>query len=208
MIAVRSNTTSTSCRAARHRAAGVGLVELLLALSISASVLVAVAYAVDVSFKSYSINQEQSSLMQRARITVHRISTQIRTTKFHQPVNVTPVNDFKAGKIAVDSGIRIMDDSGLETSYKYDPSAKVINCVDFDGNEFVAVRGVEAFSVKFEPMKSPESLRSGGAYDLLMRATISLTVRDTERGMDVSKSAAATEIVSLTASVVPRCNVW
>jgi hypothetical protein len=183
-------------------------VELLLALSISASVLVAVAYAVDVSFKSYSINQEQTSLMQRARITVHRISTQIRTTKFHQPVNPTPVADFKAGRIATDTGIRILDDSGLETSYKYDPAAKVINCVDFDGNEFVAVRGVEAFSVKFEPMKSAESLRSGGVYDLLMRATISVTVRDSERGMDVSKQAAATQIVTLTASVVPRCNVW
>ena len=190
---------------ARRR--GLGLVELLLALSISASVLVAVAYAVDVSFRAYSINQEQNTLMQRARITMHRLLTQIRVTAEHQPVNAGPLNDFKAGKVAIDNGIRLLDEAGRETCYKYDPMAKELSCVDADGNEFVAVRGVVAFEVKFEPMKSQTSLRAGGAYDLLMRATIKLTVAAAENASDISEKAAP-QTVSLTASVVPRCNVW
>ena len=194
-----------ACR--RPSRKGLGLVELLLALSISASVLVAVAYAVDVSFRAYSVNQEQNTLMQRARITMHRLLTQIRTTAEHQPYNAAAVADFKAGKIATDSGIRLLDEAGRETSYKYDAAAKEIACVDADGNEFVAVRGVEFFQVKFEPMKSETSLRAGGTYDLLMRATIKITVRNADKESDVNESVAP-QTVSLTASVVPRCNVW
>ena len=212
MIANRSNNrrrpgARRHAGARRGRGRGLGLVELLLALSISASVLVAVAYAVDVSFRAYSVNQEQNTLMQRARITMHRLLTQIRVTAEHQPVNAGPLADFKAGKVAIDNGIRLLDEDGRETSYKYDPFSKEIGCVDADGNEFVAVRGVEAFEVKFEPMKSETSLRAGGAYDLLMRATIKLTVRNADQSSDVDEKAAP-QTVSLTASVVPRCNVW
>ena len=186
---------------------GVGLVELLLALAISASILVAVAYAVDVSFRSYSANQEQTGLMQRARVTMHRITTQIRTTAAHQPASAAPLADFKAGKITTDNAILMSDEDGNSTSYKYDPATKTVTCVDFNGNEFVALRNVEAFQIKYEPMRSELSLRTGGAFDLLMRATVTLTIRSAGQNPDMDDKFAS-QTVTLNASVVPRCNVW
>ena len=191
----------------RGRARGVGLVELLLSLAISASILVAVAYAVDVSFRTYSVNQEQTGLMQRARITMHRITTQIRTTAAHNPVSAAALADFKAGKICTDSGILLIDDDGNQTSYKYDPAAKTVTCIDINGNEFVALKGVEAFQIKFEPMKSEQSQRTGGVFDLLMRATVMLTVSSQGQNPDIDDKFAS-QLVTLNASVVPRCNVW
>ena len=188
-------------------ARGVSLVEVMIALAISASILLAVAYAVDVSFRSYSVNQEQTSLVQRARLAMHRITTQIRTTATHQPVTLAALNDFKLGKVVTDNQIILMDAANNPTSYKYDAPRKELICVDVDGNEFVAVRGVEAFSVKFEPMRSDLSQRTGGVYDLLMRATITMTVSTVGQNSDVDEKLAA-QTLTLSSSVVPRCNVW
>ena len=191
----------------RRGSRGVGLVELLLSLAISASILVAVAYAVDMSFRTYSINQEQTGLMQRARITMHRITTQIRVTAAHNPVSAAALTDFKAGKICTDTGILLADDDGNQTSYKYDPATKTVSCIDINGNEFVALKGVEAFQIKFEPMKSEQSARTGGVFDLLMRATVMLTVKSEGQNPDVDDKFAS-QLITLNASVVPRCNVW
>jgi len=192
---------------ARRRARGVGLVELLMSLAISASILVAVAYAVDISFRTYSINQEQTTLMQRVRLGMYRILTQIRTTEAHQPISAGSIADFKAGRITTDIGIVMIDDAGNETSYKYDAAAKQVTCMDPSGEEFVALRGVEAFSVKFEPMRSLNSQRTGGSYDLLMRATVLMTVKTIGQSSDVDEKLAE-QVVTLSSSVVPRCNFW
>jgi hypothetical protein len=61
--------------------------------------------------------------------------------------------------------------------------------------------------VKFEPMKSEQSHRAGGSYDLLMRATVLLTVRSTGQSGDPNAST-GTQSITLSSSVMPRRNVW
>ena len=188
------------------RARGLGLIEMMLALAISAAVLTAVATAVDISFKSYAANQENSNLMQRARMAMHRITTDIRTTALHQPEKFTPAyNDFIKGKIVTTDTVYLYLDLNDITSdvirYSYDPMNKMIMCINSAGDEFVVCRGVEAFSVKMEPMRSEKSIRTGGGYDLLMRATITLTVKS-------DANAAGADVVTLSTSVMPRRNVW
>ena len=166
----------------------------------------AVATALDVSFRSYAVNQENSILMQRARLAMHRITTDIRTTALHQPEKFTPAyNDFIKGKIVTADTVYLYLDLNDITSdvirYSYDPMNKMIMCINSAGDEFVVCRGVEAFSVKMEPMRSEKSIRTGGGYDLLMRATITLTVRS-------DANAAGADVVTLSTSVMPRRNVW
>jgi hypothetical protein len=66
---------------------------------------------------------------------------------------------------------------------------------------------VQAFSVKFEPMQSRTSKKTGGSYDQLLRATIALTIATDVNSPDVDESVAA-DTVTMTASVVPRRNLW
>jgi len=190
--------------AARRRARpvrGLGVVELLIALAISATVLAAVAYAVDMTFRAYSINHEQSDLMQRSRIALYRITTGIRTTGAHQPVNPAALADFKAGLIVTD------DANDKPVVFKFDPGQGRLLAVDPLGTEYTLLRGVEKFQIKFEPLMSQESKRIGGVYDRLMRATILITVRTTGNSPDVDERVGA-QSVTLSTSVMPRRNIW
>jgi hypothetical protein len=56
-------------------------------------------------------------------------------------------------------------------------------------------------------MKSPTAIRTGGAYDLLMRATITLTVKTTGNAGDIDEKFGG-QTVTLSTSVMPRRNVW
>ena len=58
-----------------------------------------------------------------------------------------------------------------------------------------------------EPMRSALSVRTGGPYDRLMRATILVTIRTAGNAADVNEKVAAQE-VTLSTSVMPRRNVW
>ena len=69
----------------------------LIALAIGSMVLVAVSYCVDAAFRAYSINQEQSDLMQRSRLAMHRILTAVRTTDAHAPVDAAAKLGFEMG---------------------------------------------------------------------------------------------------------------
>jgi hypothetical protein len=186
---------------------GVGMVEMMLSLAISASVLLSVAYAIDVSFKAHAINQEQWTLMQRNRLAMHRILSQIRVTADHQPVSLAAIADFTAGRITSDTGIVMLDEFDNLITYKYDSTNKMVSCMDAMGNEYVLVRGVENFRIKFESMRSPESIRTGGGHDLLMRATVLMTVRTSDQNADVDERA-ADQTVTLSSSVMPRRNIW
>jgi prepilin-type N-terminal cleavage/methylation domain-containing protein len=195
---------------ARRFGRGLGLIEMMIALAISAAVLTAVATAVDVSFKSYSVNQENSNLMQRARLAMYRITSDIRVTALHQPpIGSTAYTDFTGGKITTTDDLYLYMDVGKTRlmHYQYDAVNKLLMCITFDGDEFVVARGVEAFTVKMEPMKSPTAIRTGGAFDLLMRATITLTVKTTGNEKDIDERFAG-QTVTLSTSVMPRRNVW
>jgi prepilin-type N-terminal cleavage/methylation domain-containing protein len=194
---------------------GLGLVEMMMALAISASVLTAVAYAVDVSFKTYSVNQEQATLMQRARLVMYRLTQDIRNTKEHYPISPAADKDFRDGRIATDNAIAMYFDAPPGTPaenipmmvYRHDAENKLLMCVNANGDEFVAARGIESFEVKFEPIKSDEATRKGLKYDRLLRATILLTVATTGQSADVDESYAA-QAVTLGTSVMPRRNSW
>jgi hypothetical protein len=186
---------------------GLGVVELLIALAISAAVLAAVALAVDMSFRAYSINQEQSDLMQRSRLAMYRLVTTIRTTGAHQPLSLPALADFKSGLVVTDTGISMLDANDRPVTYSFDPVTSQVVVTDSTGGKYVLLRGVKRFQVKMEPMRSALSIRTGGSYDLLMRATILLTIRTSGNSADVNEKVASQE-VTLSTSVMPRRNVW
>jgi hypothetical protein len=185
----------------------VAVIELLIALAIGSMVLVAVAYCVDASFKAYSINQEQSDLMQRSRLAMHRILTAIRTTDAHAPVDPVAKLSFDNGLVVTDKAIEMIDVNNRHVGFEYDPTNQTLIATDKSGTEYVLLRGVEKFEIKFEPMKTQQSLRTGGPYDRLLRATVILTVRTTGNAVDVDETVGA-QRVTLSSSAVPRRNVW
>jgi Tfp pilus assembly protein PilE len=185
---------------------GAALLELLIALSIGATLLLATAAAVNAAFVAYQTNQEQSSLLQRSRIAMERITTVIRTTKAHNPDSLSAASLFKAGQTVTDTGIDLFDVNDVETIFRYDPTNKQILAI-IGGNTYVLLNSVELFQIKLEPMRSAESLRTGGPYDLLQRATILITVR-TSNTTNASIETTGRQQVTLSASVMPRPNTW
>ena len=189
---------------ARHR--GLGLVELLVSLAISAALLTATAVALDASFKAYGANQEQATLTQRARLSLNRILTYIRTCETHQPHNATPRASFVAGAIVTDTGIDMLKDDGTAISFIYDSTNQQLQFKQ-GTTTAIMLNGVTSFSIKMEPMKSATNARSGGNYDLLMRATVLITLKTnaavTGTGEDVGKQS-----LTISSSVMPRRNVW
>lgn len=194
-------------RAVRGFARGLGVIELLISLAISATVLAAVAYAVDMTFRAYAINHEQSDLMQRTRLALYRITTNIRTTGAHQPIGPVALTDFKLGLTTVDTGITMTDANERPLAFRYDALDKRLLAVDALGSEYTLLRGVERFEIKFEPLRSRESKRLGGVFDRLLRATILVTVRTTGNSADVDETVGA-QTITLSTSVMPRRNIW
>lgn len=214
MNATYTNPPIAPGRAARlrnGRRRGIGVVELLISLAIGASVLAAVAYSVDATFRAYSINQQQSDLMQKSRLALYRLTTTLRTTNAHQPVNDMPKIEFEAGRFTVDTGVQMYDSADTQVLYRYVPERQevLVEMTPKGGikNEYVLLRGVKKFEIKFEPMRSETSIRTGGVYDQVKRATILLTIETHGNAADVDESVARQEI-TLSAAVMPRQNVW
>ena len=200
---MRSNQSRIPVRCRRN---GMGLVELLIALAISAALLTAVAVATDASFKAYAINEEQSHLTQRARLTIHRLLTYVRTCKEHQPIDAAKIAQFEIGYVVTDTGVSMLTDDGVRLDFAYDASTRRL-IVQQDGIPRELLRGVEAFTVKMEPMQSPTAVKTGGGYDLLRRATFTLTLRTNGQSADINESEDA-QVVTLSSSVMPRRNSW
>ncbi len=186
---------------------GLAVVELLISLAISGMVLAAVAVAVDACFRAYSVNQEQSDLMQRARLGMHRIITTIRTTDAHQPLSRDSILAWKAGLVVTDTGIEMIDANERPITFRFDPAGGRVLAVDGAGNEYVMLRGVRRFEIKFEPLRSEEAARTGGPHDKVLRATVLLTVQTTGNASDIDETIAA-QAVTLSSSVMPRRNIW
>ena len=208
-----------SCRAARihpsfrnpksafrNRSRGVGLVELLIALTISASILGAVAVAMDASFKAYAINQQQAQLGQRARVVMHRLLTTVRQAREHQPVTASLVAQFSIGRNVTDTGLSLFTTEGTEISYFLDTDTNKL-MMTVGGNDRVLLYGVTRFDVTFEPMRSASSIKTGGNYDLLKRATFVVTVASTDATTSIGEEQGAANF-TLSSSVMPRRNVW
>jgi prepilin-type N-terminal cleavage/methylation domain-containing protein len=186
---------------------GLGLIELLVSLSISAALLTAVAVAIDAAFKSYQINQEQSMLTQRARLALYRLLTSIRTLDTHQPYTAACVTSFSKGTPVTDSGISMYDDNNVLISYMLDAPSHELRVIH-GGVTNVLLRGVTAFSVKMEPMKSAQSVKTGSqTYDLLMRATVTVTLA-TNSKTSMASETTGKQTVTISSSVMPRRNIW
>ena len=192
----------------RARRRGMGLVELLISMSISASLLTAVAVAVDACFRGYRANQEQAILMQRSRVAQNFICTNIRTTKLHAPLSDAQALAFKGGATVNDTGIEMVDINDKLVTFEWDvPTRRLLVSVGVGAPKHVLAYGVEFFNVRMEPMRSATSVRTGGDYDLLARATITLTVRTTAENSEPGETT-GTQTLTLSASVMPRRNVW
>ncbi len=189
-----------------NRYRGLGLAEMMIALVIVAILLTAAAAALNASFTAYAINQEQAGLMQQARIAMHRICTMVRTCDTHAPESSAAIAGFSAGTTVADHGICMFDANGNEITYRYDSANKRLLCVS-GTTEHVMLTGVEQFDVTMEPMRSEASNKSGGAYDLLRRASITLGIRTTSATANVGESTGA-QVVTLSTSVAPRQNAW
>ncbi len=185
---------------------GISLIELMISLMITAGLLVATAVAVNASFTAYSVNQQHADVMQRARTTLHRVTTLIRTNKAHAPLTPALVTSFAGGYAVTDSQMEMytLDDTLL--ALRHDAEARILY-LSQDGTERPLLRYVDAFSIRMEPMRSQTSLRTGAGYDLLYRATVTLSVSAPPDATDVDEAHAPAR-VDLTASVIPRRNVW
>jgi prepilin-type N-terminal cleavage/methylation domain-containing protein len=199
----------------RHRRRGVGLIELLVALVISAALLTAVGVAMDASFKAYGVDESQSQLMERARLAMNRMLTYIRSTNQHLPDDDASQTKFQSGLITQASSIRMMIDSVNGIIFRQ--SGTTLQAVSFtisgstltEGKSRTLLQGVNPgdFTITFEPQRSAQSIKTGGVYDQLKRASIALTVRAVAN-TSVTGEEISNESITLSGSVMPRPNMW
>ena len=200
-------TRSRSIHSPFRRRSGVALFECLLAIAICAALLTATAYALDASIKAFHINQQQSILMQNTRLAMHRILATTRRCKLHAPDDAAQRLQFAAGATVTGSGITMFDINDVQTTFRYDRAAKIVNLVTADGKSYPLIRGVEDFSITLEPMRSHNSVRTGAGWDLLRRATIQLSVRTTKETALAHEGVGRIKL-TLSGSVMPRRNTW
>jgi type II secretory pathway pseudopilin PulG len=191
-------------RSARN---GATLVEVLVALAITAALLTAVGFALDASVQGYQINQAETTLANRARLTLHRMLANIRSGDAHEPYAASAQADFASGLIVSDTGISFDSDDGHATVYRYDPANKRL-IADVDGVAHVLLDGVDGFSLKLEPMKSATHIRAGLSYDLLRRVTILLTIHDAGSDTPLPGEVRTGQTLTVSSSAVPRRNAW
>jgi prepilin-type N-terminal cleavage/methylation domain-containing protein len=199
----------------RHRRRGVGLIELLVALSISAALLTAVGMATDASFKAYGVDETQAQLMERSRLAMNRMITYIRSTSQHLPDDDASQTKFQSGQITTATSIRMMIDATHGIIFRQ--SGTTLQAVSFtiagatltEGTARTLLQGVNAgdFSITFEPQRSAQSIKTGGVYDQLKRASIALTVRGAAK-TSVAGEDQQNESITLSGSVMPRPNMW
>lgn len=209
MIAPSSTHAAVSLEAPRRlRQRGLGLVELMISLALCAALLTATGVAIDASLKSYSIQQQQASAVQKARLIMHRIQTYIRSSKEHQPVTPAVLSSFAQGLVCTDTAIVMYTSDNQLISFRHDAASQRL-ILSQNNTDRILAEGVQQFRVTYEPMRSPTSIRTGGDYDLLMRATILLTIQNNASGglSDVNESRDA-KPVTLSISVMPRRNIW
>lgn len=185
-----------------------GLVELLIALSIIAALLTAVAVATDAAFHGYAVNQEQSALTQRARVALHRLLLQVRTSEAHaaDPDPDSVANErLRGGLIVFDHhGIALFDNVNTLFHYRWDPMTQQV-LVDEQPEgapgpvTYVLLRGVTDFRVTLEPLP--------GTRGKLRRATVQLTLEVTGADDEAGDGGAKARI-TFSSSAVPRRNVW
>ena len=114
--------------------------------------------------------------------------------------------DITSGLVVTDTGISMYDLNNQVLTYRYDAINQRLLAIT-GGQTYTMAKGVTAFSVKMEPMRSDESVRTGGAWDLLRRATITLSVRSNSK-TTVGGDSTGQQVLTLSASTMLRENAW
>ena len=178
----------------------------MIALSISAALLVATAWRSTRRSRPTRSTRSKSDLIQRARVCCTTLRRPIRTTDVHCAGHRRAPPDFSSGVIVTDSGITMYDLNNKVLTYRYDVANQRLLAIT-NGQTYTMAEGVTQFTVKMEPMQSDESVRTGGAWDLLRRATILITVR-TNSKTSVAGDSTNKQVMTLSASTMPRQNAW
>lgn len=192
---------------ANQRRTGATLVEMLIGLSLAAGLLTATAVALDASLQSYKVNQEQSGLTQRARMTMHRVLSAVRAGEDHLPIGSAALTDFRAGYSVDDGGITMHTSDGQTVVYRYDASTKRVLAEVNGGAAHTLLDNVDRFTVRMEPMKSPAHVKAGLPYDLLRRATIVLTINSADT-TPLPGETRNGHTLTISSSAMPRRNAW
>lgn len=179
------------------------LVEVLMAVAIASVLLLATAAALKASVDSFTANHVSADTLQRARITMMRISQQLRAGSDHEPITSAKRSSFIAGATVTDRGVSFLDDTGKAIEYVFDSTAGTLKIQVNGGAARTLASNVSAFSLRMTPARSATSIKTGGVYDELERVTISLSINPVVDGSEIHGQS-----VTLTESITPRARLW
>ncbi len=130
----------------------------------------------------------------------------IRQSSLHAPYTASKSADFAGGSIVTDTGIQMYDPRNVLIVYRYDAANQRLLAI-VNGESYPLLEGVQNFTVTMEPMRSAESVRTGGSWDLLERATLLLTLKTNDLNSTPIEGPGGLSL-TLSASVMPRRNAW
>ena len=178
------------------------LVEVLMSIAIMAGLAVATASAIGATTRAFRANLASTETLQHARTAMIRMAAELRSGTNHLPLTASKQLSFAAGTTVSDSGVSFYDELGRKIVYKYDVATGTLTLKIDTGATAVLARGVDAFVVRLVPLRSRESIKTGGIYDELERATLTLTLHPVDKMSDTANS------LTLTQSVTPRSRLW
>ncbi|HQY87692.1 MAG TPA: hypothetical protein PK402_03475 [Tepidisphaeraceae bacterium] len=178
---------------------------MLITTAVIALVFTAIAFATDASFRAYAVNQGSADSLQRARMAILRISSDLRSGSDVTPYSDDSADEFSIGNTVEDSGVRLTDQAGRSVFYYFDSDASCLLAEIAGSDPVVLARGVTQFEMVLIPARSEDARRAGAPWDLLNSATIQLTIQPID---DLSTAAKHSSPLTLTGSVAPRGNSW
>ena len=192
-----------------RRARAFSLIEFLIALTISSLLLAAAVSALDTSFKSYQMTTEQASTHVVARLTMHRLTTLIRTGENFGPYPVNPILTPWIATDAIEFETVLDPDTGRRQIWRVEereqegpegPFVLWATVETYDGDTLVS-------TLERVMLHRVQDARFTLEYDVgprLRQATIDLTVMPRDTHVDSMTSSLETPTVRMVASVRPR----
>ena len=184
------------------RRRGFTLVEVLMSIAIMSGLLIATAAAIGASTQAYRGNLASAEMLQHGRNAAMRMAAELRSGSNHAPTTAAKKTSYTAGSTVTDTGITFLDEGGRQITYRYDAAAQTVTLKIDAATPAILARGVQSFTVRMAPARSKQSIKTGGVYDELSRATITLTVAAT------GEYAENNNALTLTQSITPRARLW
>jgi len=200
---------------------GMSLVEIMVGLSITALMMLTIFRAIDTSFVSFRTNQSQGMLALKSRMVLMHMLDHIRASALHQPQDsvkktawqnsAAPVDDtgIKLAELQNDEVTWVYYTYWLDTSNSANPQLKMTRVINGASTTTVLLNQVTSFNVRMWSGKSDPAMTQN---DILVRAAISLTTREQNKGLSTGRritgSNAVADSLSVAGSTVPRQNAW